>query len=223
MNSHFKISAVIAALALLVPAGAAAKRPDDKPAKGNKHGKAHRQGKPKTLKTKLVTANVKGLVEANDGTNMTVHVVKASGQARACKGSSLTFDVSDARFHTADNNDDGEMNADDVLVEHIVKVRSKVVLSKGRKTTCSPAEAEVLMAKAVHNRTTPQVDEDEFLEDEDEFFDEDEFLDEDEDFFDDEEFFDDQDELEDDEDELLEDDEFIEDDEFLDDEELDDF
>ena len=216
MNSHLKISAVIAALALLVPAGAAAKRPDDKPAKGNKHGKAHKQGKPKTLKIKLVTANVKGMVEANDGTNMTVHVVKASGQAKACKGSSLTFDVSGARFNTADNSGDGEINADDVLVEHIVKVRAKVAISKGRKTACSPGEA--LVAKAVHNRTTPKVDddeldEDELLEDEDEFSDEDEFLD-------DEDSFDDEDELSDD-DEQLEDDELVEDDEFLDDEELD--
>ncbi len=220
MNSHLKISAVIAALALLVPAGAAAKRPDDKPAKGNKHGKAHKQGKPKTLKTKLVTANVKGMVEANDGTNMTVHVVKASGQAKACKGSSLTFDVSDARFHTADNNDGRR----DERRRRARRAHRQGPLEgralEGAQDHLQRAEARSSTAKAVHNRTTPKVDddeldEDELLEDEDEFSDEDEFLDgrgllrgrgflrgrgR-----------------------ALDDDEVLEDDEFVDDEELDDF
>ncbi len=164
MNSHLKISAVVAAAALLIPAGAVAKRPDDKPAKGDKHGKSHKPGKAKTLKVKLVTANVKGTVESNDGTTMTVAVAKASGQAKACKGMTLAFDVSDARFHTGDSDADGDMDAADVFVGHDVKVRAKVLLSKGRKTTCSVAEAEVLPAKAVHNRTTKVEDDEDLLE-----------------------------------------------------------
>jgi hypothetical protein len=160
LNSHLKIFAVVAAMALLIPAGAIAKRPDDKPSKGNKHGKAHKRGKTKTPKLKRVTANVKGTVESNDGSTMTVAVNKASGQAKACKDTTLTFDVSDARLHTADNDTEGDMDAADVLVGHDVKVRAKVLLSKGRKASCGVAEDETLTAQAVHNRTTPKVEDD---------------------------------------------------------------
>ncbi len=158
MNSHLKISAVVAAMALLIPAGAIAKRPEDKPAKGNKHGHLAKPEKAKTPKVKVATANVKGVVIAKDGTTMTVTVDKASGHAKACKGLSLTFDVSEARFHTADNEPDGDMDAADVLVGHAVKVRAKVAVTQGRKLTCD-SEGETLSAKAVHNRTMPQVDE----------------------------------------------------------------
>ena len=151
MNSHFKIFAVVAAMALLVPAAASAKRPESKGEKGNKHAA--------TLK--LASANVKGVVTANDGTTLTVMVDKASGHAKACKGMELTFDISDARFHTADNDASGEMDAADFEVGHAVKVRTKLALLKGKKTTCAAAEELALFAKAVHNRTTPQADEDE--------------------------------------------------------------
>src|SRR5688500_9859862 len=89
--THLKISAAVAAMALIVPAGAAAKRPEDRPAKA------------KTPKAKLVTANVTGVVVSNDGSTLVVTVGKASGQAKACKGKDLTFDISKARVHTADN------------------------------------------------------------------------------------------------------------------------
>ena len=151
MNSHYKIFAVVAAMALLVPAAASAKRPEGKPEKGNKHA----------AKLKLASANVKGVVTANDGTTLTVMVDKASGHAKACKGMELTFDISDARFHTADNDASGEMDAADFEVGHAVKVRTKLALLKGKKTTCAAAEELALFAKAVHNRTTPQADEDE--------------------------------------------------------------
>ena len=159
MNSQLKIFAVVAAMALLVPAGASAKRPEDKPAKGDKHGKAHKPEKAKTPKVKLATANVKGTVESNDGSTMTVLVSKTSGHLKACKGSTLSFDVADARFHTADNDADGDMDAADVLVGHDVKVRAKVTKTKGKKTSCSALEG-VTAAKAVHNRTTPKVEDD---------------------------------------------------------------
>ena len=145
-HTNLKISAVVAAMALLIPAGAIAKRPENKPAKG------------KTPKVKLVTANVTGEVTANDGATMTVTVAKASGHAKACKGKSLTYDVSAARVHTADNDADGDMDAADVLVGHVVKVQGKVALSKGRKTTCSVVDGTVLPARKVHNRTTPKVE-----------------------------------------------------------------
>ena len=163
MNSHKKVFAVVAAMALLIPAAAIAKRPEGKPEKGNKHGDFGGPQKAKTPKLKVATANVKGVVTANDGTTMTVTVDKASGHAKACKGLSLTFDVSEARFHTADNEPDGDMDAMDVLVGHAVKVRAKVAVTKGRKLTCA-SEGETLPAKAVHNRTTPQVDEAEEVE-----------------------------------------------------------
>ena len=146
---NLKISAVVAAMALLVPAGAIAKKPEDPGSKGKGHAK----------KTKLVTANVTGEVTANDGTTMTVMVGKASGQAKACKGKALSFDLSKARFHTADNDGDGDMDAADVLVGHVVKVQGKVAVSKGRKTTCSVPDGTVLPAKQVHNRTTPAPEE----------------------------------------------------------------
>lgn len=194
MNSHLKIFAVVAAMALLIPAGATAK-PEDKPAKDEEHGKvhkpakgeehgsaqkpakdeehgsaldpakdeepkkAHKPGKAKTPKLKLATVNVKGTVKTNDGTTMTVVVTKASGHAKACKGATLTFDVSGARFHTADNDADGDMDAADVLVDHAVKVRAKVAKTKGKKSTCTLLEG-VIAAKAVHNRTTPMVEDD---------------------------------------------------------------
>ena len=157
MYSHIKILAVAAAMALLIPAAATAKRPEGKPERGNKHGDFGGSQKAKTPKLKLATANVKGVVTANDGTTMTVTVDKASGHAKACKGASLTFDVSGARYHTADNDADGDMDAADVLVGHAVKVRAKVAATKGRKLTCA-SEGETLPAKAVHNRTAPPVD-----------------------------------------------------------------
>jgi phage-related protein len=143
---NLKMYAVVAAMALVVPAGAIAKKPESKPHKG------------KTPKVKLATANVKGDVTANDGASMTVTVVKASGHAKACKGQSLTFDVSKARFHVADNDADGDTDAADVLVGHAVKVQGKVAITKGRKTACAVAEGQVLPARQVHDRTTPQVD-----------------------------------------------------------------
>lgn len=146
-NPHLKISAMVAAMALLVPAGAIAKRPDDKPAKA------------KTHTVKVVTANVKGTVVASDGDTLTVTVEKASGHVKACKGQNLTFDVSGAKVNTADNDADGDMDAADVLAGQTAKVRGKVSLSKGRKTTCSVTTGQVLPAKAVHNRTTPKPEE----------------------------------------------------------------
>jgi len=164
LNSHLKIFAVVAAMALLVPAGATAKRPEGKPEKGSKHGKLGGQKQAKEPKLKLASTNVKGVVTANDGATMTVTVEKASGHAKACKGSDLTFDVSGARFHSADNEPDGDVDAADFLVGHVVKVRTKLALLKGKKTTCLSAEAEALAlpaAKAVQNKSTPQVEEDE--------------------------------------------------------------
>ena len=152
-KTHLKISAVVAAMALLVPVGAIAKRPEDPGSKGKGHAK----------KTKLVTANVTGAVVSNDGATLVVTVAKASGHAKACKGKDLSFDISSAKFHTADNDADGDMDAADVLVGHVVKVRGKVAVSKGRKTTCGP-ESSVTPAKAVHNRTTPKPAEDEETE-----------------------------------------------------------
>ena len=163
MNSHLKIFALVAAMALLIPAGATAKRPEGKPEKGNKHGKfGPKKAKEHTLK--LASANVKGVVIANDGTTMTVTIAKASGHAKACKGMDLTFDVSESRIHSADNEPDGNVDAMDVLIGHEVKVRTKLARLKGKKTTCAAAEELALFAKAVHNRTTPKVDEDEVEE-----------------------------------------------------------
>ena len=148
MKNHSKIFAVVAAMALVVPVGALAKgRPEDPGSKGKGHGK-----------TKLVTANVFGEVTENTGSSMTVLVGKASGQAKACKGKSLVFDVSSAKVHTADNDADTDMDIADVLVGHKVKVRGKVTLTKGKKLTCAQ-EAETTVAKAVHNRTTPKPEE----------------------------------------------------------------
>ena len=189
MNSHLKIFAVACAMALLVPAGAAAKRPEGKPDKGTKHGKLGKPDKAKTPKLKLATTNVKGVVTANNGETMVVTVDKASGHAKACKGLSLMFDVTESRFHTADNDVDGDMDAMDVRADDLVKVRTKLAVLKGRKTTCAAAEELAIAAKAVHNRTTPPVDdeaeeteetEDEELLDEEETLDEQETLDEDE-------------------------------------------
>jgi len=180
LNSYFKVFAVMLATALLVPAGAIAKKPEnrpEKPDKADKHGQFSPQslddastdapedesggpGKSQEPTLKLATANVKGAVTANDGAVMTVAIEKASGHAKACKGLELTFDVSQARFHTADNNASGGMDALDFEVGHVVKVRTKLALLKGRKTTCAAAEELALPARAVHNRTTPQVEED---------------------------------------------------------------
>ena len=179
MNSHFKIFAVVCAVALVIPAGANAKRPEGKGEKGSKHGDFGGSKKAKEPKLKLASANVKGVVTGNDGTTLTVMVDKASGHAKACKGMELTFDVSDARFHTADNDASGEMDAADFEVGHRVKVRTKLALLKGKKTTCAAAEELALFAKAVHNRTTPQADEDEVADDETEGADDNGTVDED--------------------------------------------
>jgi hypothetical protein len=179
LNSHLKIFAVVCAMALLVPAGATAKRPEGKPEKGAGHGHPGQPQKAKEPKLKLASANLKGVVAANGGTTLTVTVEKAGGHAKACKGMDLTFDVSDARFHTADNDASGEMDAADFEVGHVVKVRTKLALLKGKKTTCAAAEELALSAKAVHNRTTPQVEE-EADETEDEGVDEEDVVDEEE-------------------------------------------
>lgn len=188
MHRNLKCVVMVAAMALLIPTGAIAKRPEDKPAKGEKQAKFESPDvnaetpdatddaldvtdetpdvtdetpakAKKTPKVKLSTANVKGVVTANDGTTLTLTVDKASGHAKACKGLELTFDVSEARFHTADNDADGDMDAADVLVGHAVKVRGKVARTKGRKRTCA-LEGQALPARAVHNRTTPPVEDD---------------------------------------------------------------
>jgi hypothetical protein len=196
LNSHPKVFAVVCAMALLVPAGATAKRPEGKPEKGKpEHGnveKGNKPGKPETTrraknpKVKLATANIKGVVDSNDGSAMTVTVSKASGHVKACKGAALTFDVSSARVHTADNDADGDADAADVLVGHAVKVRTKVARVKGKKTTCVALEGDTLVAKAIHNRTTPEAEDD--AEETDEGVDEDEQeLDEDDDVEDEEE------------------------------------
>jgi hypothetical protein len=155
LNSHLKIFAVVCAMALLVPAGAIAKRPEGKPEKGNKHGASKKTHEPKLH---LASVNLKGTVTANDGTTMTMTVDKAGGHAKACKDASLTFDVSEARIHSADNEPDGDVDAMDVREGDEVKVRTKLALLKGKKTTCAAAEELALLAKAVHNRTTPPVD-----------------------------------------------------------------
>ena len=160
MNSHLKIFAVVATMALLIPAGASAKRPEGKPEKGNKHGQSEGKRKAKEQQLKLASANLKGEVTSNDGETMTVMVAKASGHAKACKEMELTFALEGARFHTADNNASGDMDALDFEVGHVVKVRTKLALLKGKKTTCAAAEELALPARAVHNRTTPQVEED---------------------------------------------------------------
>ncbi len=161
MNSHLTIFAAVATVALLIPAGASAKRPEGKPERGNKHGQSEGKRHAKEQQLKLASANLKGVVTSNDGTTMTITVEKAGGHAKACKGLELTFDLSDARFHTADNNASGDMDALDFEVGHAVKVRTKLALLKGKKTTCAAAEELALFAKAVDNRTTPQVGEDE--------------------------------------------------------------
>jgi hypothetical protein len=186
LNSHLKIFAVVCAMALLVPAGASAKRPEGKPERGNSdHGNAEHgkpdKGQPEQgdtdegnaeegikpdraekakgpKKVKLATANIKGVVDANDGSTMTVTVKKASGHVKGCKGAALTFDVSSARVHTADNDADGDADAADVLVGHGVKVRFKVVRVKGKKTACAALEGDMLVAKAVRDRATPPVE-----------------------------------------------------------------
>lgn len=183
LNSYLKISVMVAAMALLIPTGAIAKRPEDKPAKDEKHAKFEspdatsenpdatsdnpdatfkNPAKAKTPNAKLATANVKGVVTVNDGTTLTLTVNKASGHLKGCKGQTLSFDVSglqfETRFFTADNEPDGDMDALDVLVGHAVKVRAKVPRTKGKKTSCSVSEETVLPAKAVHNRTTPKPD-----------------------------------------------------------------
>jgi len=159
LNSHYKIFAVVAATALLIPAAASAKRPEGKPDKGNQHGQSEGKRHSNEQQLKLASANLKGVVTANDGTTMTISVDKASGHAKACKGMELTFDLTDARFHTADNNASGDMDGLDFEVGHVVKVRTKLALLKGKKTTCGAAEELALSARAVHNRTTPQVEE----------------------------------------------------------------
>jgi hypothetical protein len=159
LNSHLKIFAAVAAVALLIPAGASAKRPEGKPERGNKHGQSEGKRHATEQQLKLASANLKGVVTSNDGTTMTVMVSKASGHAKACKEMELTFDVSEAKLHTADNNASGDMDTLDFEVGHVVKVRTKLALLKGKKTTCAAAEELALSARAVHNRTTPQVEE----------------------------------------------------------------
>lgn len=137
-KARMKIFAVVACMALVAPAGAAAK---------GDRGKAP--------KAKLVSATVKGVVTGSDAGKLAVTVKRASGQAKACKGRELTFDVSKARFRTGDHNADGRKNAADVLVGHSVKVKGKVSLKKSRRTTCVVSDGQVLPAKRVENRTKP--------------------------------------------------------------------
>lgn len=147
-KSHLKISAVVAAFALLLPAGAIAKKPEGK-------GKP-----PKAQKVKTVSVNLKGIVTENDGTTVTVSVHKASGQAKACVDQSFTFTAS--KIHVADNDLDGDRDLADVLVGHEVKVQARV--PKARKGTCGVAQDAPVHAKQLHDRTTPEPEEDEVEE-----------------------------------------------------------
>jgi hypothetical protein len=139
-NSYLKVAAVVAAMAVTIPAAAMAK-PDNKPAKPDK-----------PTKVKLVTVNLRGIVTANDGTTVTVTVDKVSGQAKVCKGKSLMFSAS--KLHVADNDADGDQDLADVLVGHRVKVQGKA--PKGAKGTCGVPEGQALAAKQIHDLTTPE-------------------------------------------------------------------
>lgn len=142
---YLKLSAVVAACSVVVPAGAIAKKPEGR-------GKA-----PKTQKVKLASVNLKGTVTENDGASITVAVHKASGKAKACVGGEFTFTTS--KVHVADNDLDGEQTLTDVLVGHEVKVQARV--PRGAKGTCTVPEEGVVQAKQVHDRTTPELEDDE--------------------------------------------------------------
>ena len=150
-NRYLKLSAVVAACAVVVPAAAIAKKPEGK-------GKSQ-----KPAKVKLASVNLKGTVTENDGTAITVTVQKASGKGKACVGEQFTFTTS--KVHVADNDLDGENTLADVLVGHEVKVQARV--PRGAKGTCTVPQDGVVQAKQVHDRTTPESEDDDDVENDD--------------------------------------------------------
>lgn len=156
-NRHMKIAGIVAAAALAVPGATVAKKPDwagkGKPEQAKGNGKGNAKGKGKAKGPKLAKANLKGSVVSAEGTVVTIAVTKANAHGKGCRGSELTFDISDARVRTADNNADGVRDAADVMAGHRVLVHASVPRIKGRKTACPLAEGVTADATRLVNKS----------------------------------------------------------------------
>ena len=133
------IIAAVAGLALLVPAGAAAKGrpPSDKG-----------QAKPQTFLFKGTVASVDAAAS-----DVTVTVRRGNRAARRFVGQAVTFDVAAAKLVVADVDGDGEAGAGDVRAGDAVVVQVRAPRSA---TAAAPLSARKLV-----DLTSPPVDEDE--------------------------------------------------------------
>ena len=139
MTLH-RILSLAAALALMVPAAVIAKKPADAGSKGKGHSKA------KTYVFKGTWNDGAGGVDVTGGNS---RVRKGD-----FKGTTVVFDLTNAKIRVADTDGDGDQDADDVQQGDKVVVQAKLA-----KDAAQPFAARKLV-----DQTNPQPDEDDEAE-----------------------------------------------------------
>lgn len=93
---------------------------------GSQHGQGHHKAKKVVAKGTVVS------YDATTGT-LTVHVTKANHHGAGMVGTDVQFDVSTARFVAADTNNDGKVDATDLVAgDKVVVKTTNVAGSDGR-------------------------------------------------------------------------------------------
>ena len=148
--------AVLAAGALAVPVAAEAK---GGPAKGHDQrsvtDRQPREGRDKPHSNPTVMYTFKGTVVSVDGAAGTamINVAKTNRHGRFARNSTVTFDLTAARFSVADVNADGLVNVADVN-------GGDKVLVKARLPKRSPDVSATVVARALVDQTHPEADTD---------------------------------------------------------------
>ena len=137
MTPLHKILSIAAAVALMVPAAVVAKKPADAGSKGKGHAKG------KTFVFKGTWNDGAGGVDVTGGNS---RVRKGD-----FKGTTVVFDLANAKIRVADTDADGDMDADDVVNGDKVVVQAK--LAKGAE--------QPFAARKLVDQTNPKPEDDE--------------------------------------------------------------
>ncbi len=136
MNLKRTAAALCAAALVAFPAGAMAKKSDERGS--DKSGKSAKSKKPK--KPKTATYVFKGTVAGKgDGTQLQVAVVHGNSKGKKFKGQTLTFDLSKAKLKVADVNGDSKRDLADVAVGDRVVVQAKLPVGAVDASQALPA------------------------------------------------------------------------------------
>lgn len=159
-KSMFRVIALLAVSALLVPAAAGAKQGQGKSqgkgqanAKSKSKSKGKAKGKSKQRKNPTVTYVFKGTISAIDATakTATVNVTRTNKHGRSYKGQEVGFDLSSAKVSTADVNADTSEDLADFAVGNAVSVKVRMP----KRGAGDPP----FTARQIVNRTNPETEE----------------------------------------------------------------